>query len=146
MTTVNEIIEKTIAPTNSYVPRPWVTHKIFRGSAFVVKLNRSGNLFSLQVGSDVDEDDRVRPFVRIRTTKPSAATPSMIEGDYLEELTKLTAEAMQEINAYLVRQHEEYAFKMMHRETNREAYQGSHGQQTRKTGKTEKDRNKKRQK
>ena len=124
-------------------PETFVEHKRFKGEHIQIVLNRRGKDFSMQVLStwEVPATERPSPFVRVRVTPSTLTTPSVVVPEFTQELAKLMGELEAEVAAYQQQEHARTISQRQEREERRPG--GPQQAAARTTGKTERERAKK---
>lgn len=146
---IERIMEKVAGkPESSGRARPAGTFEEvarFKGQFMQLIVSRRGHDYSMAMRSawEHPESKQASAYIRVRTTRPTLTTPSTVDEAFTAEYAKLMAEAAAEINRLQLEAHARQAAAQSAREDRRGG--GGHApQQPRVTGKTERERAKKR--
>lgn len=119
MSSIAQILDN-VSPSTTRERRPktgpqpeWETHETFTGTHVEVRLSRRGNEFSMSIGAPAGADGRPRSHIRLRTTPPSAMSPSTVIGPVVEEVEELTAKAVKAVHAHFARLHEQRTLRSL---------------------------------
>lgn len=144
MSSIEQIIEKTTTTDlKSVRPRdPWTEVFTLQKEHIVVTATRSGPRFSIEVGVGLEGGKKAR-HINLRTTRPSASTPAMVEGNVVELVSDLVAEAVAKVNDMLQVEHERHVERMLQREESKKPFKSAPlDRMPPRSGKTARDRTK----